>query len=118
MRRDPRAYLHDVIEAADSIARFVGDSDRIRYESDALLQAGVERKFTIIGEALSQLSKLYPDVAGRVARLREISGFRNLLIHAYTSVDQRRVWTIMQQSLPELRVSAKALLDDLSNQGS
>jgi len=86
MRRDPRAFLLDVLEASESIVSFLADADLARYENDKLLKAAVERKFTIIGEALSQLFKLFPGIAGRVTRLREAIAFRNLLIHAYTAV--------------------------------
>jgi uncharacterized protein with HEPN domain len=62
MERDPRAYLWDVQQAAEAIGQFVGGLDAAGYAQNALIRAGVERQFEIIGEALE------PDV--RISRIR------------------------------------------------
>ena len=56
MQRDPRAFLWDVREAALAIQTFTSGLDVIAYENNELVQAAVERKFEVIGEALNQLS--------------------------------------------------------------
>ena len=114
MRRDAQSYLRDVIEATDAITRFVQGVDEARYQRDDMLHSAVERKFVIIGEALSQLSKLDPQLAARVIRCREVVAFRNILIHGYAAVQHDRVWDIAQRSLPALRQSVAALLQELS----
>lgn len=114
MRRDARLYLRDVIEASDAIARFVKGADEVSYQQDELLHSAVERKFEIVGGALSQLSKLDPQLAARIVRLREIIAFRNVLIHGYAAVQHDRVWDIAQRSLPALRQSVAELLQELS----
>ena len=58
MQRDPRAFLWDVQDAALSIQSFINGMDRDTYLGNAMVQAAVERKFEVIGEALNQLSKL------------------------------------------------------------
>ncbi len=67
---------------------------------NALVRAAVERQFEIIGEALNQLSKVSPELARQVPNLREIIGFRNVLIHGYAAVDDARVWQITETSRP------------------
>jgi uncharacterized protein with HEPN domain len=51
MRRDPRAYLWDVREAADAISSFVHARSFNDYSNDLMLRSAVERQFAIIGEA-------------------------------------------------------------------
>ena len=51
MQRDPRAFLWDVQDAALSIRSFINGMDRDTYLGNAMVQAAVERKFEIIGEA-------------------------------------------------------------------
>ncbi|MDB5891597.1 MAG: hypothetical protein JWP47_2428 [Polaromonas sp.] len=51
MQRDPRAFLWDVREAALAIEGFIAGMDADTYAASDLVQAGVERKFEIIGEA-------------------------------------------------------------------
>ena len=117
MQRDPRAFLWDVCDAAEAIAEFTKESDFEIYAASNLLRAGVERKLEIIGEALNQLSKIDPSITARIPDTPKIVAFRNLLIHGYAVVDHIRVWRIIHESLPALRATAKALLDEMDNVG-
>lgn len=112
MPRDPRTYLWDALAGLDSISAFVRGRSFADYDSDELLRSAVERKFEIIGEALNQLSKVDAELAARVPGLRQIVGFRNILIHGYARVDDVQVWQAIDE-LPELRAVLAALLDDL-----
>lgn len=114
MRRDPRAYLADALSAIDSISAFVRGRSLADYDVDELLRSAVERKFEIAGEALNQLSKIEGELAARVPGLRQIVGFRNILIHGYAHVDNVLVWQTINE-LPELRAVLAALLDELDD---
>lgn len=78
-----------------------------------LVQAAVERKFEVIGEALSQLAKLDTVLANRIPDQPQIVAFRNQLIHGYATVNPGTVWNIAQQALPVLVASVQQLLDEL-----
>ncbi len=56
MRRDPRAYLWDALQATDLLREFSAGKSFGDYQADAMLRLAVERQFEIIGEALNQLS--------------------------------------------------------------
>lgn len=114
MRRDARAYLWDIRQAADAIMRFVADLDAVSFAEDELVHSAVERKFEIIGEALGQLSKIDPELARRIPDVRDIIAFRNVLIHGYAGIEHVRVWDIAQSSLPGLRAVVAALLEELA----
>jgi len=43
----------------------------------------VERAFSIIGEALVQLTREDAGIAARLSENRNIIAFRNILVHAY-----------------------------------
>ena len=58
MRRDPRAFLWDVREAALAIQSFMVGMDAAAFATNEMAQSATERKFEIIGEALNQLAKL------------------------------------------------------------
>jgi uncharacterized protein with HEPN domain len=113
IQRDARAFLWDVQQAADTILRFVAGLDVRAYAESELVHSAVERKFEIIGEALSQIAKLDPALAHRIPDIRAIVAFRNLLIHGYAVVEHDRVWRIAETSLPGLRAAVTALLDEL-----
>ena len=60
MQREAKAYLWDIANASASIHAFTAGKDLDAYLKDDLLRAAVERKFGIIGEALSQLLRYFP----------------------------------------------------------
>ncbi len=63
-----------------------------------------------MGEALSQLARENPEVAEQIKDHRKIIAFRNILIHAYATVDDRIVWGVVEGNLPALRASLRELL--------
>ena len=112
MRLEAQKYLFDIQQAADRIARFCDGKQFGDYRDDELLRSAVERQFEIMGEALSQLAKHDADLAERIKDHRKIIAFRNILIHAYATVDDRIVWGVVEGDLPALRASLKELLPD------
>jgi len=72
---------------------------------DIVLRSAVERQFEIIGEALAQLARIDAATAQKVPDLRQIIGFRNVLIHGYATVDPARVWRVIADNLPPLRAA-------------
>jgi uncharacterized protein with HEPN domain len=113
MERDARAYLWDVQQAANAIEQFIFGMDATAYADSALVRSAVERQFEIIGEALNKLSKVSPDLARQVPNLREIIGFRNVLIHGYDAIDHARVWQIAVDLAPELKRVTSELFEKL-----
>lgn len=113
MLRDPRAFLWDVRESILSIQSFTSGIDAQIYANNEMVQAAVERKFEIIGEALNQLSKVDAALAARIPDLAQIVAFRNQLIHGYATVNVRTVWNIAHNALPGLLTAAQTLLDEL-----
>ncbi len=115
MQRDPRAYLWDVRERADAIATMLRGKTLADYVQDLVLRSAVERQFTVIGEALSQLAKAAPEIAARIPELPQAIAFRNVLIHGYEQVIDSTVWSTAQEKLPALRARAAALLGELGD---
>lgn len=113
MDRDPRAYLWDAKEGADAIVDFVKGRTLDDYLADRMLRSAVERQFEIIGEALRQLEKTAPHLARELPELLQAIAFRNILIHGYTTIDDRTVWRTVQESLPALKARLRALLDKM-----
>jgi uncharacterized protein with HEPN domain len=58
MRLDSRAFLMDVVEEADAILDAVNGIDLDDYCNSRLIRSSVEREFIIIGEVLTNLSRL------------------------------------------------------------
>lgn len=79
----------------------------------AFVTPGVERQLEIVGEALSQLSKVALQIAARIDGVGKAIGLRNILIHGYTVIYHSTIWRTVVEDLPPLREAVRALLDEL-----
>jgi uncharacterized protein with HEPN domain len=113
MRRSAGAFLWDMREAADLVSQFMGSATLETYLADVMLRSAVERQLQNLGEALVQLEKLSPVLAARIPQHRKIIGFRNVLVHAYTTVNHSRVWEVVGTELPTLRATLQDLLNEI-----
>jgi len=103
-------------DAADAIQGYVQGCSFDDYLANRLLRAGVEREFVTIGEAMSQLAKLAPDIAARISDTRRIIGFRNMIVHGYDRIEDAAVWDAVQSHLPALQAQVAALLGELGDE--
>ena len=110
MQREAKAYLWDIANAAASIRAFTAGKNLESYLSDEMLRAAVERKFGIVGEALSQLLRHFPEYRDRITLVGEIVGFRNQIVHGYATVRDDIVWEIVFSYLPKLHREVVDLL--------
>lgn len=81
MKRDPCAFLADVIDAGNAILAAVNGIDLDDYNQSRLIRSSVEREFIIIGEALKVIAQRDPDPFAAIPEGRQIIDFRNLLTH-------------------------------------
>jgi uncharacterized protein with HEPN domain len=110
MHPDSAKLLWDAQQAVQKIKRFTADKTFAQYAVDDLLRSGVERQFEVVGEALSQLSRLDSATAAAIPDLPRIVAFRNVLIHGYANVDDRLVWGVIESSLGALHEALSLLL--------
>ncbi len=99
-------------EACELIESFVAGKSFDDYAADALLRSGVERQFEILGEALSRLLQIAPELSNRISDTRRIISFRNRLIHGYASVADEIVWGVIEANLEKLKDEVKLLLEE------
>jgi uncharacterized protein with HEPN domain len=96
-------------EACRAVQRFVAGRSVDQYLADELLQAGVERKIQIIGEAVTKISSEcrleHPDVPWK-----QISGQRHVLVHDYGRIEHDRVWRVATVHVPALAIQLDAIL--------
>ena len=110
MQRESKKYLFDIQKAARLIGEFSADKTFEDYMRNPMLRAAIEREFTIIGEAMSQLARRDEASASRITDSGRIIVFRNVLVHGYTFVDSRLVWQAVTEDLPTLVSDVETLL--------
>jgi uncharacterized protein with HEPN domain len=109
MQRDIDKHLIDVLAAARDVQQFVAGMTFDEYHADKLVKAAVERKFEIIGEAMSRLARLSPATASAINEHEKIIAFRNLVIHGYDVVSDPIVWDVISSKLPVLIADVERL---------
>jgi len=90
-----------MIEACESVQRFILGRRRLDFESDQMLLFAVVRAIEVLGEAASKVSEdtrsAFPEIPWP-----EITDMRNRLIHGYFDIDVDIVWNTASVEIPAL----------------
>ncbi|MBX3459584.1 MAG: DUF86 domain-containing protein [Planctomycetes bacterium] len=78
--------------------------------ANELMQDAAIRNYEVIGEAAKQLPGAVLDLAPHID-WRGIKGFRDILIHAYSTIDIEYLWNVMEADLPALTEAVNSLLE-------
>lgn len=112
MHPDSPKLLEDIRDAAAFVLDSVRGLTLQAYEGNRLLRQAAERNFEIIGEAVNRLAQVDSHTASRIGPVSQIKAFRNILVHAYDSIDHAIVWDVVQNRLPLLLSNVESLLHE------
>jgi len=110
MKDEALAHLHDIVQAGKAVKEFVAGRTFQNYTSDEQLRSAVERKFQIMGEALSRIHRDDPGILARIRDHRDVISLRNILVHGYDAIDDRIVWGVIEDDLDNLIEDVESLL--------
>jgi len=109
------ARIADMIEAIDEVRRATAGQSFEAFQRDWILRKATERGIEIISEASrhlpDELKSRHP-----YARWRHVAGIGNVLRHEYHRVEDRILWTVIQDELPQLKVHLEAMRAEIENQ--
>jgi uncharacterized protein with HEPN domain len=108
MSRDDASLL-DIAHAAELALKFIGGLNEVEFYKDEKTQSAVLHQILIIGEAAKRVSREFqqdnPEIPWRL-----MAGMRDIVIHAYDSVDLSEVWRTATIDLPALLEKIRPLL--------
>lgn len=111
-KRDACLLLQDMLESLEKIERYTAGLTFERFAQDDRTVDAVVRNLEVIGEAArqipSEVRERYPEVPWR-----RVIGLRNVVVHEYFAVDVEIVWTVVRQSLPELKEALRRMMAEL-----
>ena len=101
MPRD-KSSLIDILNACESIERFIQNKTKVDFYDDEMMQEAVMRKIEIIGEASNRVSD---ELKNRFKDLpwRKMRAMRNILIHMYDELDLEMIWDTATNNIPILK---------------
>lgn len=111
MSRD-KSSLIDILNACESIGRFIQSKTKDDFYNDEMIQEAVIRKIEIIGEASNRISdelkNKFPDLPWR--KMRDM---RNILIHMYDELEI--IWDTAKKDIPRLKDQIETIMPKLED---
>lgn len=91
------------------------EGDRSRFEASHLVQDAVIRNLQTLTESSQRLSD---DIKATEPQVpwRELSGFRNVIVHGYLGIDLAAIWLVVEQDLPPLAAALNRMVVRTGNQ--
>jgi uncharacterized protein with HEPN domain len=108
MQDEIKVWLEDIEKAISEINDFLPEPRNfLEFEKDIKTKRAVERNIEIIGEAMSRILHVEPDIL--ISNSRKIVDTRNRIIHGYDSVSDDVIWLIVVRYLPVLDIEVKEI---------
>ncbi len=103
MKRDISVYVQDIIESITRIEDYTRDVTEEEFYENTQVQDAVLRRLEVIGEAVKNIPgetrKRHKGIPWK-----EIAGLRDILTHGYFGVNLKRIWKVVKEDLPDLRM--------------
>ena len=114
MSRDVLVYIVDILECIEKIEQYTAGIDRVEFLENVQVQDAVYRRLEVIGEAVKGIPQ---DVRARYPEIpwSQIAGLRDVLIHGYFGVKVDRIWKVIEDDVPVLKLAISRMKQDLAN---
>jgi uncharacterized protein with HEPN domain len=112
MNEGTLARLEDILGAIEGLERAAAGRSLEQYRTDWLLRMATERAIEIISEASRHIPPALKD-AYPYPHWREVAAIGNVLRHAYHSVNDEIIWSVLNEHLPPFKIVITRMISDL-----
>lgn len=116
MARDPNIVLREIIDAIDTVIGLCANMNYEQFRGSKVEKLAVERAIEIISEAVRHLPQAELDKYPAVP-WRQIRAMGNILRHEYHHLNDKIVWDVAREELPDLRAKLLAENPHLKERG-
>jgi uncharacterized protein with HEPN domain len=110
MENKVKKLLFDILTSVNNIDKYLGNNKKFElYDTNPMLQDAVERNIEIIGEAMSKILVINPELG--ISNSRRIVDARNKIIHGYDEIENTQIWGIIINHLPTLKKEVEKFLE-------
>jgi uncharacterized protein with HEPN domain len=102
MSRNLKLYLTDILDSINNIQSDAASMSYEEFAQDRRTKDAVILNLLIIGEATKQIPQSIRDQYPEI-QWKQIAGMRDMIAHAYFSINTRIVWNIIQNDLISLK---------------
>ncbi|VXD14869.1 conserved hypothetical protein [Planktothrix serta PCC 8927] len=110
MSRSIRLYVEDILTSGVKVRRYTEGMSFEDFQGDERTYDAVVRNLQIIGEAVKNIPQeirlKYSEV-----EWRKIAGLRDILAHAYFSIEDEIIWDIVETKIPPLIIVVERILE-------
>lgn len=110
--KDDKIYLLHILQSIEKIERFL-ESKNQSLDQD-LIDDAIVRNLQIMAESTQKLSDAIKLNVHEIP-WREISSFRNKLVHDYLGIDLEMIYDVIENELPNLKIKILEILKNLQN---
>ena len=108
--RHEASFLRDILSASRKIEAITAATSEESFLSDEVLPAAVLHHLTVMGEAISRLSR---ELRERLPEVpwHQIVAVRHRIVHAYFDLDWQILWNAAMDDIPQLRKQISGILE-------
>jgi len=112
MSRSLRLYLEDILSSGAKVLRYTEGMTCEDFIRDERTYDAVVRNLQIIGEVVKNLPMEFRDKYKQI-EWRKIAGLRDILAHAYFSVEDEILWDVVENKVSILIEQIRKILLEL-----
>lgn len=106
--------MRQMHEHAVELVKLLDGLGYAEFIEDRVLQLASARLLEIVGEASSRVSTTSRELHAEIP-WRDVIDFRNVIVHAYDSIEYELVWNVVQNDLPDLITELERVLEQRSS---
>ncbi|MBC1196703.1 DUF86 domain-containing protein [Microcystis aeruginosa BLCCF158] len=111
-QREFRDFLQDILEAICQLEKMTQDLSFEEFSTKIEIFLSAVKLIEIIGEAVKNIPDEvrvnYPNIPWK-----NIAGMRDKLVHEYWAIDEKVVWKVIQNNLPQLKKIIISIIEKL-----